>query len=179
LDHVGTANRLVMTTKLPNDTAYTETCAAIASVMWNWRLLQGAGEARYADLLEWTLYNAVMPGLSLSGSEYFYQNPLSNNGSHRRSASVWLCLLPAQCGALIGAIGGAMWRVSTATPSGSIPTSKGAIDAHGSGLDAAVQVTTDYPWDGRITVSVTRGGQWGLKLRVPRLGEWCDGAHQR
>ena len=54
--------------ELPNERAYAETCAAIGSVMWNWRMLALDGEARYADLLEWTLYNAVLPGLSLDGS---------------------------------------------------------------------------------------------------------------
>lgn len=158
--------------ELPNDTAYTETCAAIASVMWNWRLLQGTGEARYADLLEWTLYNAVMPGLSLSGSEYFYQNPLSNNGSHRRSAWFGCACCPPNVARLLAQLGSYVASVDSDTLW--IHTYiQGSIDTHGSGLDAAVQVTTDYPWDGRITVNVTRGGQWGLKLRVP---SWASGA---
>jgi DUF1680 family protein len=70
--------------ELPNERAYTETCAAIASVMWNWRMLAVGGEARYADLIEHTLYNAVLLGLSLDGQHYFYQNPLADDGSHRR-----------------------------------------------------------------------------------------------
>src|SRR4028118_1116262 len=71
--------------ELPNERAYTETCAAIGSVMWNHRmLLAAAGAARYADLIAHTLYNAVLPGLSLSGDEYYYQNPLADDGKHRR-----------------------------------------------------------------------------------------------
>ena len=57
--------------ELPHARAYTETCAAIGSVMWNSRMLALDGEARYADLLEWTLFNAVLPGLSLDGERYF------------------------------------------------------------------------------------------------------------
>ena len=72
--------------ELPNERAYTEMCAATASVMWDWRMLALAGDARYADLLEWALYNAVLPGLSLDGREYFYQNPLADDGTHRRQA---------------------------------------------------------------------------------------------
>ena len=70
--------------ELPNDKAFAETCAAIASVMWNWRMLQIDGEARYADLVEWTYFNAILPGISLDGKEYFYTNPLRDNGDHRR-----------------------------------------------------------------------------------------------
>ncbi|HEX9091505.1 MAG TPA: beta-L-arabinofuranosidase domain-containing protein, partial [Anaerolineales bacterium] len=62
--------------ELPNTRAYAETCAAIASVMWNWRMLLLQGDARFADLLEWTLYNGVLPGISLDGRQYFYVNPL-------------------------------------------------------------------------------------------------------
>ena len=70
--------------ELPNTRAYTETCAAIGSVMWSWRMLALSGDARYADLIETTFYNAIMPGLSLDGENYFYQNPLADDGTHRR-----------------------------------------------------------------------------------------------
>lgn len=70
--------------ELPNARAYTETCAAIGSVMWTWRMLLLTGEARYADLMEWTLANAFLPGLSLDGRSYFYVNPLADEGRHRR-----------------------------------------------------------------------------------------------
>ena len=66
--------------ELPNDLAYCETCGAIASVMWSWRMLLATGQARYADLIERTLYNAVLAGVSLSGERYFYVNPLASTG---------------------------------------------------------------------------------------------------
>ena len=66
--------------ELPNDLAYCETCAAIASVMWSWRMLLATGQSRYADLIERTLYNGVLAGVSLSGDRYFYVNPLASNG---------------------------------------------------------------------------------------------------
>lgn len=71
--------------ELPNARAYAETCAAVSSVMWNWRLLLTLGEARFANLLEHTLYNAVLPGVALDGRTFYYQNPLQDDGSHRRS----------------------------------------------------------------------------------------------
>ena len=65
--------------ELPNARAYAETCAGIANVMWNWRMLNLEGNPRYADMLERALYNAVLPGVSLDGKRYFYVNPLAVN----------------------------------------------------------------------------------------------------
>jgi DUF1680 family protein len=69
--------------ELPPDRCYGETCAAIASVMWNWRMLLATGEARYADLLERTLYNGFLAGLALDGAGYSYVNPLHVRDEHR------------------------------------------------------------------------------------------------
>ncbi|MGQ9687157.1 MAG: glycoside hydrolase family 127 protein, partial [Thiobacillaceae bacterium] len=66
--------------ELPNDRAYCETCAAIASILWNWRLLLATGKGRFADLIERTLYNGFLSGLSLDGQKYFYVNPLLSRG---------------------------------------------------------------------------------------------------
>ena len=70
--------------ELPNDTTYCETCAAIANVMWNWRMLLATRESRYADLMERSLYNCVLAGVSLDGTRYFYENPLSSPGGLER-----------------------------------------------------------------------------------------------
>ncbi|MEO9475743.1 MAG: glycoside hydrolase family 127 protein [Cyclobacteriaceae bacterium] len=64
--------------ELPNAGAHNETCANIGSALWNWRMLQTTAEAKYADLLEHTLYNSVLSGVNLNGKGYFYTNPLSN-----------------------------------------------------------------------------------------------------
>ena len=69
--------------ELPPDRCYGETCAAIASVLWNWRMLLVTGEARFADLLERTLYNGVLAGLALDGGGYSYVNPLHVREGHR------------------------------------------------------------------------------------------------
>ncbi len=66
--------------ELPSEVAYAETCAAIASVMWSWRMLLATGEGRFADLMERTLYNAILSGVFLDGERYFYLNPLPSNG---------------------------------------------------------------------------------------------------
>ena len=66
--------------ELPNDLAYCETCAAIASILWSWRMLLATGQSRFADLIDRTLHNAVLAGVSLDGERYFYVNPLASNG---------------------------------------------------------------------------------------------------
>jgi len=71
--------------ELPNDRVYNETCAQIAGVMWNWRMLLATGECRFADLMEWTLYNGVISGISLDGRSFFYPNPLMSRGRIERS----------------------------------------------------------------------------------------------
>ena len=92
--------------ELPNERAYTETCAAIGSVMWNWRMLALDGEARYADLMEHTLYNAVLPGLSLDGQRYFYQNPLADDGTHRRQPWFGTACCPPNVARLLASLPG-------------------------------------------------------------------------
>jgi DUF1680 family protein len=71
--------------ELPNDRAYSETCAAVAGVMWAWRMFLASGEAEYMDVLERVLYNAALAGISLDGTKYFYVNPLADYfGKHER-----------------------------------------------------------------------------------------------
>ena len=72
--------------ELPNDRAYAETCAAIGNIFWNYRMLQLTGDAKYADVMEKTLYNGFLSGISLNGKKYFYQNPLQSDGTHKRAA---------------------------------------------------------------------------------------------
>ena len=71
--------------ELPSEQAYAETCASIANVMWNFRMLTLTGDARYTDVLERALYNGVNSGMSLSGNLYCYRNPLSSSGEKLRN----------------------------------------------------------------------------------------------
>ena len=159
--------------ELPNSRAYTETCAAIASVMWNFRLLGVTGNARYADLMEWTLYNAVLPGLSLDGEEYFYQNPLADDGAHRRQAWFGCACCPPNVARLLASLpgyfygteGNALWLHLYA---------QGAVTATlENGQRVRLEQTTRYPWDGEVTLRVGAQGAYALKLRVP---DWAEGA---
>ena len=100
--------------ELPNGRAYTETCAAIASVMWNWRMLMLEGGAGYADLIEHTLYNAVLPGVSLDGGDYFYENPLEDTGTHRRQPWFGCACCPPNVARMLASIPGYFYSVSDA-----------------------------------------------------------------
>src|SRR4028118_1503744 len=80
--------------------------------MWNWRMLLLDGEARYADLLEHTLYNAVLPGLSLDGQSYFYQNPLADDGTHRRQAWFGCACCPPNIARVMSQLPGYVYTVT-------------------------------------------------------------------
>jgi uncharacterized protein len=157
--------------ELPNERAYTETCAAIASVMWNWRMLALGGDARYADLIEHTLYNAVLPGLSLDGQHYFYQNPLADDGTHRRQPWFGCACCPPNVARLLASLPGYFYN-----------TSEGAVWVHLYAEGAAtvdldgnrtigLRQRTRYPWDGRVEITVEAEGEFALMLRIPA---WCE-----
>jgi DUF1680 family protein len=160
--------------ELPNRLAYTETCAAIGSMMWNWRMLLAEADARYADLIELQLYNAVLPGVSLDGEAYFYQNPLSDEGFHLRSRWFRTACCPPNVARLLASLGGYFYATSGdeiwvhlyAQGSASIKLSDGRL--------VELRQRTDYPWSGEITLEVGGTGSFALKLRIPA---WCeDGA---
>jgi DUF1680 family protein len=155
--------------ELPPDRAYCETCAAIASIMWNWRLLLVTGESRFADLLERTLYNGFLAGLSLDGRSFFYANPLQSRGGHARHAWNPVACCPPNIMRLLASLhhylatssdgGVQLHQYATSTIRAVVP---------GAG-HVELAVETGYPWSGRVTVDVVAGGdaEWTLSLRVP------------
>jgi DUF1680 family protein len=157
--------------ELPNALAYTETCAAIGSMMWNWRMLSIEGEARYTDLLERTLYNAMLPGVSLDGETYFYQNPLADEGSHRRQAWFGTACCPPNVARTLASLPGYVYSVSDegiwvhlyAAGTARIPVDGGRF--------VALRQETRYPWDGEIAIEVDAEGELALMLRIPA---WCE-----
>lgn len=164
--------------ELPPDLAYAETCAAIASVMLAWRLLLATGDPACADVIERTVYNGVLPSLSLDGAAFFYVNPLQ-----RRTHRAW---------AEPGTGERAAWYACACCPPnimrllGSWPQLLATTDARGIQLHqyasaeveaGAVRLTvaSAYPWAGGVTVTVLASPEapWELSLRVP---QWCTGA---
>lgn len=166
--------------ELPSDRAYTETCAAIGSFMWNWRLLNITGEARYADLMELTLYNAILPGLSLDGSHYFYQNPLADDGTHRRQAWFGCACCPPNVARLLASLPGYFystgpWRgeirayvhlYATGTATLSSPEWRGHT--------LSLRQETNYPWAGDITITITEAPEDVAARIFLRVPPWAD-----
>ena len=152
--------------ELPSGRAYAETCAAIASVMWNWRMLMISGDARYADLMEHTLYNAVLPGVSLDGRHYFYQNPLADDGTHRRQPWFGCACCPPNVARLLASLPGYFYGVSDDTMWVHLYAEGSATLNLG---DRTVRLArrTDYPWDGNVEIEVGAGETSGSCCGCP------------
>ena len=161
--------------ELPNDRAYCETCAAIASIMWSWRMLLATGQGQYADLIERTLFNGFLSGIALDGERFFYVNPLLSNGlgevigrgGHERRPWYLVACCPPNVMRLLG----------------SLPQYCASSDARGVQLHQYVagsvsvgavelRLDTEYPWQGAVALTVERTAAepWTLSLRRPG---WC------
>jgi len=161
--------------ELPSDSCYCETCASIAALMWNWRMLLVKGETRYADLLERSLYNGFLSGVSLDGQRYFYVNPLQSRGGIERPEWFGVACCPPNVMRTIALVS---HYAATVTNSGVQVHQYMAcrVDTVGEAAPQVVlSVETDYPWSGDValTVETTDGSTWELALRVPG---WCPSA---
>ncbi|MCS7315234.1 MAG: glycoside hydrolase family 127 protein [Bryobacterales bacterium] len=164
--------------ELPNRLAYTESCAAIGNVMWNWRLLAARGEARFADMLERALYNGVNSGMSLSGDLYCYRNPLELSGDPEdRIRNPWYdtTCCPPNLERTFAALPGYFYSTSSEGVWVHLYHA-GALDWRlpGCGRIELVQ-KTQYPWEGRVELDVRpeRPAEFTLFLRIPA---WASGA---
>lgn len=160
---------------LPNKTAYNETCAALANMMWNHRLFLLHGHAKYIDVLERVLYNGFLSGVSLSGDRFFYCNPLESDGQWKFNKG-WTTRFP--------------WSKNMCCPTNLVrflPSLPGYVYAwraytvyvnlfiSGSGKvtlkdnTVLLRQTTDYPWEGkiRITVQPKRSAEFAIYVRIP------------
>jgi len=156
--------------ELPNVTAYAETCAAIANVMWNWRMLLITGEARFADVMELALYNGALVGISLNGEEYFYVNPLADRGTHRRQRWFRCACCPPNIARLLASMPGYIYTVSSKGIWLHLyAQSRVSLDLNGMPIDLIQQ--TKYPWDGNVKIYVQPEAEslFSIFLRIP---EW-------
>jgi DUF1680 family protein len=170
--------------ELPPDRAYCETCAAIASIQWSWRMLLLTGDSKYGNTIERTMYNAVLPGLSLDGRRFFYVNPLqlrstedaisSRSPALGRSDWYTTACCPPNVMRFLSSI---EHYFASQSPSGLQvhQYSSGELRTSIRGEEVFLRINTDYPWDGNITIDVSSSapGPWELALRIP---DWCDDA---
>ena len=155
--------------ELPNHTAYCETCAAISNVYWNYRMFLATGEAKYMDVLERALYNGVISGVSLSGDKFFYDNPLESQGEHDRQRWFGCACCPGNITRFMASISGYTY----ATQASDIYVNlyiQGSADLQTESGHVALTQTTDYPWNGTVTIKVDpeqAGSSFALRLRIP------------
>jgi len=161
--------------ELPNERAYAESCAAIGSVMWNWRMLQSMAEARFADLMETALYNAVLPSLSLDGELYFYQNPLADDGGHRRRPWFECACCPPNIARLLASLPAYHYSVSTEGLWLHLYAAGSADLSLPGGPTVGITQATRYPWEGDVDLGLDlpTPATFSLFLRIP---PWAAGA---
>jgi uncharacterized protein len=158
---------------LPNETAYAETCAAVALVFWARRMVALTGEARYADVMERALYNNVLAGVSLNGERFFYDNVLESQGDKHRWAWHSCPCCPPNLLRLLASFGGYIYSQRENISINLYVQGSAVFQVAGQTLK--LQQRTDYPWDGAISIrlELETPAQFALRLRIPG---WCRGA---
>ena len=162
--------------ELPSEQAYAETCAAVANVMWNFRMLALTGDARYTDVLERALYNGVNSGMSLTGTLYCYRNPLASNGDKLRNPWYDTTCCPPNVERLFESLPGYFYGTSRDGVYVNL-YGNSQLDWHledGSGLK--LTQSTAYPWAGdvRFTVEPEHPSEFTLYLRWPAWAASAD-----
>lgn len=160
--------------ELPNSTAYCETCASIANCMWNLRMFMLHGDAKYIDVLERSLYNAVLSGISLDGKEFFYPNVFScdENGAERSEWFNCSCC-PSNLSRFVPSIPGYVYATSDAGVYVNLYGANQAGITLGNGKRIDMSQKTSYPWEGNIELTVTPESkqEFSIMLRIPG---WVD-----
>ena len=153
--------------ELPNQSTYCETCAAIGNVYMNYRLFLLHGDAKYFDVLERTLYNGLISGVSLDGGSFFYPNPLSSNGKYSRKPWFGCACCPSNVSRFIPSLPGYVYAVKNDQVYVNLYLSNKAelkVDKK----KILLEQETSYPWNGDIRLKITQGNQdFTMKLRIP------------
>ncbi|MEP7256165.1 MAG: beta-L-arabinofuranosidase domain-containing protein [Ferruginibacter sp.] len=153
---------------LPNEQAYCETCASVGMVFWNQRMNALTGNAEYIDVLERSLYNGALDGLSLSGDRFFYGNPLASRGQHQRREWFGTACCPANIARLVASLGDYVYAKTDNAiyvnlfigSNTNIPLKNGNVD---------VKMETNYPWDGNVKLNIdpVKKSKFKIYIRVP------------
>lgn len=170
--------------QLPNMTAHNETCANIGNLLWNWRMLQVSGDARYADVAELALYNSILSGISLDGNTFFYTNPLSASsafpyqlrwsGGRVKYIALSNCC-PPNLVRTIAEVPEYMYSVSAKGLWCNLYGGNHLSTRLADGSAIQLSEATDYPWDGKVTMTLEKApaAAFSFFLRIPG---WCKGA---
>lgn len=163
--------------ELPNLTAYNETCAAIANVYWNYRMFLLHGDSKYIDVLERSLYNGVISGVGLDGKTFFYPNPLecdmhykfNSGGSLTREPWFDCSCCPTNLCRFMPSIPGYIYAQAKNSLYVNLFVSSASTIHMENSSPVAISQQTQYPWEGKVTISVSpeKASQFALHLRVP------------
>jgi uncharacterized protein len=170
--------------QLPNSTAHNETCANIGNMLFNWRMLQVTGEAKYAEIVETALYNSVLSGISLDGKRFFYTNPLrisedfpyTLRWSKERETYIKRCnCCPPNTVRTLAQVQDYLYSISkTGIYFNLYAGSQLNTTFEGSKDQMKLTQTTDYPWDGNIKISVETAPKKKAVSFFLRIPEWCQ-----
>ena len=157
---------------LPNETAYCETCASVGMVFWNQRMNMLTGDSKYIDVLERSLYNGALDGLSLEGDRFFYGNPLASFGTHNRKEWFGTACCPSNIARLVASVGNyiyasskdALWINLMIGSKVSVPVEKEQMRVH---------MNTAFPWKGHTTLTIDQAPKRAYELRV-RIPGWLE-----
>lgn len=170
--------------QLPNRTAYNETCANIGNAMWNWRMLGLIGEAKYADVMERILYNSMLSAMGVDGTDFFYTNPLrrcsadvslmSNDSAARwtdttPSSPVHCYCCPPNVARTLAKLHGWAYSLTANAVWVNLFGSNTLTAKLPNGQPINLTQQTDYPWDGKVVITVREAPREPLSimLRVP------------
>jgi DUF1680 family protein len=167
--------------QLPQSTSHNETCGALGNLFWNWRMLQITGEARFGDLVEQTLFNSVLAGISIDGTKFFYTNTLRNLEPmptelrwprHRNKTLDCFCC-PPNVVRTIAEVSDYAYLKSDAGVTVVLYGSSKLDTKLKDGTQVKLTEETDYPWDGNVKITVESAGDFSIGLRIPG---WCKDA---
>jgi hypothetical protein len=139
--------------ELPNLTAYCETCASIANIFWNHRMFLMHGDAKYIDVLERTLYNAALSGISMKGDQFFYPNPLESTAGDERSPWFGCACCPSNVARFIPSVPGYAYACKGDDVYVNLFLG-GEATVQTAGNKIVLKQQTEYPWKGDVKIAV-------------------------
>ena len=154
--------------ELPNAEAYCETCAAIGNVYVNHRMFLLHGESKYYDVLERTLYNGLLSGVSLQGDGFFYPNPLETAGGYERKPWFGCACCPSNICRFIPSVPGYVYAVNGNDLYVNLYMPN-TLTQKVNGKDVVLRQETGYPWNGDVQITIDKNSAktFSLKLRIP------------
>jgi DUF1680 family protein len=162
--------------ELPNR-AYAETCASIGGMLWYHRMFLRTGGSDYMDVFERTLYNGYLSGVSISGSQFFYENPLVSDGKpgrpNERTDYFEVACCPSNLARLMEQLPGLVYATKASELFVNLFVGNDAKLTLG-GVPVTLKQTTDYPWDGKVTLRIDPAGPVDAELAI-RIPGWARG----